>query len=1296
MSDSPLKHISDIIALTPDEIWVATIGKGIQRVNMFDTTIVNAPFQESANYSMNIVCFEKDENDNIWIGTRSGLQYWSRAAREKGEAPLPFLPGGQYCGYVNSLMIDQKGILWIGTRQNGLLRYNIETESSTFFRSATDSHSLPSDNVRDVLQSSDGRIWVGTMEGLAIFQPESNNFRVFRKGPVNERALSDNTIYSLFEDKSEILWVGTYLGGINKLDRINERFFEINNFVRDAGNDEISDVRSVTVEDDGTAWIGTSNGLVKINPGIISVENPYDEIEIFYKGESISSMIFYKPFGLITRIRNELYVYKNGSIQTYLSDRIIRDTGISNLLPVSSFVDSDMNLWIGLSDGLIKYDRNSDRFIAFNPRGPDNEKYDAYVLAIEEDYTGLLWVGTFNGELYMVNRFTGQFELFVPESGSGSMIKFTKIFSIEEGEKGVVWLGTNRGLYRIDSETKLVERYLSTDGLSNDVVYSVISDRSGNIWCSTNNGISSLNPETGIFRNFIHEESLQSREFNQSAYASSNDGLFFMGGINGLNIFNPDNMVVNSFKPQPVITGMKINYSPASPESFPDILDRQVTEMTEIRMPYKYSNFGFEFAALSYSLPEQSRYEYMLEGYDHNWIDAGGRRYAEFTNIEAGIYTFKVRAANNDGVWSEKPVEIKIIITPPFWQKSWFIIILVILIISTVYLIFRLRLRSIRKRTDQLARMVQAKTSDLSQKSLQIEKQNSELVEINKKLSDINTKIQEKNSLLNEQKVEIQTQRDNLLTMARDVEELNNARISFFTSISHEFRTPLTLIQGPLNEIWEKAPEMNPVEIRKKLEIARANTSKLLVLISQLLDFRRAETDNLRFDAAEFELVSFLRNVGEMFLDLASSRNIGFKMLTPESRVIIWADHDKLEKILFNLLSNAFKYTPEGGEVSIELLVDKDNDGYVSIVIRDTGYGIKAESLPYIFDRFYKAAKIQGDNARYGSGIGLALVKKYVDMHEGSIDVKSQPGRGSVFTVRIPLQNENIEDRGNEIQNIAVDKDLKTSIGVYNFNDSNIILSPVDISKKAILLVEDDTDLKNYLIDILSDYYRIIACESAEDAYNRLLKKMPDLIISDVNLPGKSGYDFTRDIKAKLKTSHIPVILLTSRADDESKHEGLRSGADTIIIKPFDFKQLVLTIENLYLNRKRVIDKYKGSGLELEFGESLSRDDRKFLEKAVKCVEKNLSNSDFDVETFCSEMNYSQPQTYRRIKAITNLSISEFIRSIRLKKASGMLKSGATNIKEVAYSVGFNDPNYFTKSFIRLFGQKPSDQIRKS
>lgn len=1280
----PSNFINDINS-TGKTLWVATRTGGLCFFNISDSTFHQTAFSTSDSFK-NIKSIEKDKDGNLWLGTPQGLYRWRYANKLNSEIPKKINIAEKERNNIDALCFDRKGYLWIGTRNNGLFRFHPKLNETMHFEANATPNSIPHKRIYNIVERKNGEIWIATASGLCKYQQNTNDFIIHKNDATDEESLNNNRIYSLYEDESGILWVGTYLGGINKLDPMENRFKKYNFFKNIEGASNIStDIRSLCIENNRKLWIGTSDGLIEAE----NYENGIskDNSEMHLSKLSIGSLLSTQN-GIIVSTNMGIFLRRSNKFEN-LSDKIRRTLQKKILTYSSGIIDESNQIWLSTSNGLLKCSPNLSHFQYFTPLKEANSNIDFYPLCIQEDVNGIIWIGTLSGQVFSFDKYSKQFELVIQSDPKDEIKNFSKVFSISTATPGEIWLGTNLGLYKYNTTNRILERYLKNDGLSNDVVYAAISDKTGNIWCSTNLGVSRLNPNTKTFQNFTYQDGLQSNEFNQGAYYIDQEGLIYLGGIEGLNIFNPVTIELNSYIPKVIITNMEVQHVKVTPQSHPDITTKHISETKVIHLNHKQNAFSFEFTALSFSTPDRNKYQYSLtkHGEQDNWIDAGSTRMATYTNIEPGEYLFKVKGANADGLYNSTPTYLKLIITPPFWKTWWFRIILISFVIIVTYTAISYRIRRLNKQKQVLKKLVKQKTKAIVTQKKEIENQNNQLKATNERILRKNQKIEHNNELLHNQHKQLIEQRDVLLDLAEKIESENQNKFRFFTSVSHELRTPLTLIINPLNEIITNKKQQG--ESVRKLRNIHQNASKLLVTVNQLLDFRKAETGNLQLKISNFDLSPFVQKCCLMFNDFAIQKKIHLEFNTNSINLNVWADKYLIEKTLFNLISYAFSVTRPNNAISVT--VNTKDQLFAVITVKDNGIGIKQEDIDSLFERFNHVSETYNSQERR-SGLEIALVKRYTEQHKGFVEVESVKGRGNEFRVFLPLGKDHFDDNvllaDSENQNKTL---FQSSIGTFTPSVQQRNNEGSKAGKSTLLLIEANDDIRNYISEILSEHFIITAAKSAKEGYQKAKKKIPELIISEVLLDESSGYQLVEKIRSDFKTSHLPVILLSTLAGKEDEMKGLSAGADAYIAKPFDMQHLLLVAKNLITTRRILQKKYN-------LGESdnienlvANPNDQRFITEAIQHVHRHIADSSFNVAELCSHLNLSQPQCYRRIKAITGLNISEFIRNTRLKEATKLLKESNLKISEVAYHTGFNDPNYFTKSFIRLYDISPKE-----
>jgi len=1096
-------------------------------------------------------------------------------------------------------------------------------------------------------------------------------FNHYLYNPNDLNSLSNDLILSLLKDDAGNLWIGTDGGGLSRINWETGKAAKFKHYKHNPNNPNSLIHNGVwsfwedTSRSNNILWIGTENGLSKLDrkTGIFIniLLNPDDPSSLMNEilpilRDRAGSLWIGTGEGLFridqdNRVKRRLVHFKHDPNDPFsLDDNIIW----------SIIEDRDGSLWIGTGFGTInKFDRKTGKFYHFSPPQTDSVRYTFN--GIRKIYQprfggdGVFWIATFMGGLLRFDKTSGQFTHYAHDLGNPRSLSNNSVLTIYEdtADSGrFLWIGTlGGGLNKFDAGKNEFTHFTIEDGLADNTVWGILGDNNGCLWLSTNQGLSKFDPQTGAFRNYDVNDGLQSNEFNQGAYfKSGKTGELFFGGINGFNVFHPDSLIDNPHIPPIVITDFKVFNESVS-------LNDILSMTQEIKLSYQQNFFSFEFAALDYSNPAKNQYAYKLEGLDADWLYSGTRRFASYTNVDPGEYIFRIKGSNNDGLWNEEGSSVKIIITPPFWKTAWAYALYIILIGLVLYALRVFEVRRMHLRNELRRREFEA----------------------------------------------------------QKLQEIDQLKSRFFANISHEFRTPLTLIKGPLEKLLSGEHRGDTKELYRMMH---RNAARLLNLINQLLDLSKLESGRMALQTQPENIAEFLRAIVMSFLSMAERKRVKLNYIGTEELLIIYIDRDKLEKIVVNLLSNALKFTPEGGSVIVDCacptaegkqgIPQSEMSGFVEITVQDTGPGIPAEYLPHIFDRFYQ---IDSSHTRdqEGTGIGLALTKELVEIHHGEISVKSEIGKGSTFTVRLPmgkahLKPEEIEERGakDEEREVRSGKpDIKHQQQLMTTNDAKqmtgeaqMTLESTDKQELAtILIVEDNADLRNYIRGHLKNEYQVFEAADGVEGLEQAMKAIPNLIISDVMMPQMGGFELCAKLKTDERTSHIPVILLSARASSESKIEGLETGADDYLTKPFDAHELQIRIKNLIEQRKKLRERFRKEIVLQPSEIAVTSADEKFLERAMKSINQHLADPDFGIETFVKEAGMSRMQLHRKLKALAGYSASEFIRIMRLKRAAYLLLHGKETVAEIAYQVGFNSPSYFTRCFREQFGVPPSEYV---
>lgn len=1180
-----------------------------------------------------IAALQQDSVGNIWvIHQDKTIEMIDRQTTQvKRRINLFREPGSLSADH--RIFADKSGALWVYTinRQQGINYYEPSTGLQHFIDKGAGA--LNNNIISSILQDNNGLIWIATDHGGVNLLNKKNFSITYLLNKENDpKSLGQNSVLSMYKDGSGIIWLGTFKKGISFY---HEKILKFPLIKHEGGNPEglvYEDINRFVEDQQGNIWIGTNGG------------------GLFYLNR------------------------KTGKFKRYRHDPA-NPNSLSNDIIVSLYIDRQQKLWIGTYfGGLTSFDGTVFKTYTHNSKD-STSLADDRVWDILEDHQGNFWIATLSGGLDQLNRTTGKFSH--KKADQPNSIRSDYISRLIEDKKGNLWIGTSDGVDVRKKDGRFVHfhsRPGKPNSLINNIVYDLMEDSYGFIWIATRDGISRLHPQTGRFRNFDYkdgltekatlmiledaqknlwlstakglfnilvtknnhdfsysfrkygaEDGLQGEAFNANAAYKTSGGDLLFGGANGLNIFRPQQIRNDRSKPRVVLTDLQISNQSIKigEKNNGDVLLKQtVSLLPKLELHYSQNGFTIAFAALNFFNPHKIRYSYMLEGFDHHWQEAeSNNRRATYTNIDPGTYVFKVRSTNASGNWVDNEKRLEIVILPPFWRTTFAYIFYVLLAGGTLLLIRSRGIRRIRK-------------------EFLIEQERQQ---------------------------------------AKRMHDLDLLKIKFLTNVSHEFRTPLSLIITPMEKLIRQAPEGE----KQQLQMIQRNGRRLLNLVNQLLDFRKMEVQELKLHPKTGDIIQFIRELSYSFSDVADRKNIGLKFETDRRSLITLFDHDKIERILFNLLSNAFKFTPHGGEVKVQLQVSPGRDEQAQLLLRisDTGIGIPAAQQEKIFERFFQHA-VPDTMVNQGSGIGLSITKEFVRLHGGTITVRSSVNEGSTFTVLLSLT-----EKQQELEN-----EEHTLLRIPQAGQP-VSASPAFLwkSKKPVLmLIEDNEDFRFYLKDNLKEYYQIAEAANGLEGWQKILSVHPDLIVSDVSMPGMDGIELCKKIKSDKRTAHLPVILLTALVTEDQQLTGLETGASDYMTKPFNFEILLSKIRNL-LHQQAVARKtyqkqvdFKPAEIEIE-----SVDD-KFIRQLCQHIEKHLSDPSYTVDQLSSDMNMSRVGLYKKIIPLTGKSPIEYIRLYRLQKAKPLLRKSQLTIAEVAYEVGFSNPKHFSKYFKQEFGILPS------
>lgn len=1184
-----------------------------------------------------ILCVFEDSKSNIWVGTKIGLHLFN----PKDESFKRFLhndenPHTISDNTVRTLAEDKNGNLWIGTADGGLNVLNPINKSFSNFKSQkSDENTLSSNNIFKILFDKTGKLWIGTDDGLNIFDP--NNGKVQRiKNSTSSKYTSiggfvGRSVRDIYLDNCGIYWIGTLQGGINKYD-INLAFFNHKQFnPSDANGLSASSITSFAESPTGNIYVGTDGGGLNVFNKKTGVTRRF-----FLNGTKGND----EAVLALERSGNELWVgtYLDGlyvintltNSQRHLSIHKNK-TDVSNV-PINCLkADSRGNIWIGTNgSGIFVYNPKTGELLhfdrLFSQNGKRNLSFNGYITTIEEDKRGKLWFGS-NGSGIAV--YDPNLNAVTILNHGNSKLPLDRVLNIYCSNSGQMWVGVfGGGLCLYDTNKKQFSQFSEKQLLSNDVIYKILEDESGKLWVSTNKGISMFDPIKSIFKNYTYHNGIQQSTFNIGAGLKTSTGEMYFGGLDGFNYFNPTFLNQNKNTPSIVFTDLKISNKSINPIDNSEI-DAPISIAKKIVLSYK-QNFSLDFVALNYTAPHENQYSYMLEGFEKEWNNVGTATTAVYTNLDPGEYTFRLKANSEDGSWHTPEKTIDIIVNPPFWRTFYAYFIYLSLVVATLWAIRR---RGIQKLRYEFA----LKQERLEVKHL-IEKERSEA----------------------ERKM-----------------ELEQVKVKFLTNLSHELKTPLTLVLNPIESLLFQEKNREKLDT---LNLINRNAKRLLNLVNQLLDFRKIEDNELKLNPHEADLISVSKEIFYSFKYISERKNIQLDFQSSFDEYYTIFDKDKVERILINLLSNALKFTDEGGRVYFQIEDDAKNG--IKLIIRDTGIGVPNELFDKIFERFYQ---INTDILNQGSGIGLSITQEFAKLHGGTIKVESEEGKGSVFTVLLPLVPTSFRALPHAINEVQeADPPFSNILKIEEHSK---------IDKPVILIIDDSDDLRFYLKENLKSKYKIIEASNGKQGWQKALSCHPEVIVSDVNMPNMDGIAMVRKIKNDHRTKHIPVILLTVMADETDQLKGLETGANDYLTKPFSFQLLTIKINNLLALNSTLKDTYS-KHINLDTPEiELVSEDEKFLLKISRYVEDHIEDPELSVDILSKTMFMSRGTLYNKILSLTGETPVEFVRSIKLKKAVALLEKSDMKISQIGYAVGFSNPNYFARAFKAKYNVSPSEYI---
>ncbi len=1292
-----LRQALESHAYDEHKLWVCTVGGGLACLDLTTerfTNYVNDP-EDSTSISNNSVWIVEETHfdgiPEIWVGVIGpGLD---RLDPRTGKFKRYIFPS-----MVTDLFYDSEGNLWVGTSSKGLALYNPAQDDFTFYEhDPRDPNSLASRGTYDMTEDHEGNLWVGTIGPMDLMikseiDSTKITFKHYANDPDDPDSFSGPSVEYLFEDSKRNLWVGTFGGGVDLFNLETEKF---THFVFNPDNPHsmgANSVFSIAEDHSGNIWFGHQDGVSKLdaqkapfyryeftvrgatgleNKWITSIVSSWEEgQEILWLGtigkglcrfnrmtgeikwylhshsdsnsladNSVMSMYMPQPDVLMITTWAGLSRFEISSEQ-FETYHLYPDpeSDYAEEVAMTSHLGPTGRMWIGFMNHIGEFDFQEKRVKTI-------ERVRAYAIH-ESVHAGkhYLWGGSFNYGLLKIDLENGARTWYNHDPEDSNSLADDMIEALYSNTmEGIdyLWVGTMNGLDRFDYETNIFKHYTMADGLPHNHITCIDEDKNGNLWLTSKIGLTRFNPIQETFKTYWKADGLPSDGYEMESIHINEAGEVFVGGDNGLVSFFPDNLKENPKAPNVILTDFKLFHEPVPVRPLKNSasgngysLKKHISYLNELQLTYKENVFSFSFTALDFRSPQKNQYAYYFEGFEEEWtfVDASIRE-VTYMNLDPGEYSFHVKASNNDGVWNDEGVSLKISISPPWWETPWAFLGYLMVVVGLAVAFWRFQVSRI-KLTHQ---------------------------------------------------VEIEH------LSAEHYHELDEHKSRFMANISHEFRTPLTLILGPVSNLISQIKDQ---EMQADLTLIQKQAKRLLELVVQLLDISKVDDNRMILQVSQQNIVPLVRGLVLSFGSLAERNKIDLNFESSEENIQIYVKRDAIGKIINNLLSNSFKFTEVGNTIMVGITRNNasllSKEGEVIIRVSDTGIGIPENHLTKVFDRFH-----QVDNTETrqwgGTGIGLSLTKELVDLHKGNITVESNPEIGTVFTIRLPLGKQHLA--AHEIVhpgNLASVDTEAEPIGHDNENSRHFAEAKIGDTLPILLIVEDNVDVRNYIRSYLEKSYQCYEAVDGQDGLNKVRELIPDLVISDIMMPKMNGLEFCRHMKTDERTSHIPVLMLTAKADIDSKVKGLETGADAYLTKPFEAKELTIRIKNLIDQRQALRERFQREFSLIPADLDISSMDRHFLERAVGIVNDHLDDTEFKVDNLAQKIFMSRQQLNRKLKALTGRTAVEFIRLIRLKRAAMLLGNNHATITEIAYKVGFSNPSHFSRSFHQEYGKTPS------
>lgn len=1223
-------HITDIKSDNHGQCYFSTKAGNLYKYLPKNDSLVAVSLENTSKDEIGAFCFDND--NNLWVGFMNTIVQYTQAGYQR----YNIKPGGVDFN-VPLDMVIYNNKLWIASYPEGIMCFDMKNKQFIENTLCGSENTM----VFDLFVENDTYLWVLKISGISIYNQQEENIQNLSPDKFNTESIPEAGLFSIYKDIHHNYWLGTNSDGVSVALR-NKNFITLKSIPGDNQTLFSNNIQSVYQDNTGSIWVGYTTGIDRFNESFSNKQYYTSGQNINFSNGINWDIIEYKGNILIGNV--EKGVQRFSFDKNRFTDIIFPDKpAIDNKEARNFAIDTNNMLWVVLhGQGVLQTNLKS-RYRLYNKNNAGLS--DNWINKIACDSRNNIWTGSSSGLSVLFNG-DSIFQTFTYKKGDHTSLPNNTINVIYPDSRGNLWIGTSNGIGLYNYNTNNFQRYNSSNGLPVRYIRSMEEDGNGNLWIGTTNGLLKLN--TKDFNNSVQSlegritiydisDGLQSNEFNNASFRTT-DGRLLFGGVNGITYFFPEDIKPNQIIPKVYISSFELFNKEILPNDGSGILTEKIAFTQKITLTHKQNHLGFILSGINYIQTEKNQYAHKLEKHnradDSQWNYTGSQRKITYTNLSPGLYTLKYKAGNNDGVWARESKQITIEILPPWYHTWWARVLFSAVLLLLLIVFFKSKTNRIKKQKEH---------------------------------------------------------------------ELDRMKIKFFMNISHEFRTPLSLILGPLDNMIK-----NPAKLSiDQIKLVYRNAKRLLRLINQLLDMRKLETGMMRLGVVQMDIVQYMNNIYESFKYLAERKDIQYTFESEFEELKCSFDPEIIEKALYNLISNAFKYTPEHGKIQLTLRpmpqdvrkkVNLKSEQNVIIAIQDSGLGIDNDVLPNIFKRFYRTNDT-ATKKQSGTGIGLSLTKELVELHKGTVTAESKKNVGSIFEIYLPVDSQAFtadeHARSESEQNTELELYPHITDDIVKPSDNIMVPEQENASNlPVILIVDDNHEIRDFLRLLLVEKYYILEAENGEQGLIIAKEVLPDLVISDIMMPKMNGIVLCEKIKNNDILNHIPVILLTAKAGNDSHVQGLGSGADDYISKPFDSGILKAKIASVLMNRQKLKEKFKSSSL-IEFNhiEPLNTD-KNFLEKFKTHIEENFQNPEFDIEQLCSLIGFSRAQLFRKVKSITNHSPGEFIRTTRLEYAKVLLENKAVEtVSEAAYNSGYSNPKQFTRAFKEKYNMTPSELL---